>query len=190
MKKYQIIVVDPPWQVKKLTRKARPNQTKMDYKTMSLAEIAKLPIQKLADNRCFCFLWTTQKYLFDAKTILTHWGFTHLLTMVWEKTYGISAGMPLFGFRWNGEFVLVGTVGKRDLWPKRPLIPAVFSAENIRHSQKPDRFYKMIEPLGDNRIDLFARQKRDGWDVWGNEVKSDIEFGQTIKQRIKDLKKM
>ncbi|MBW1812089.1 MAG: hypothetical protein JRJ39_00075 [Deltaproteobacteria bacterium] len=56
------------------------------------------------------------------------------------------------------------------------IIPAVFSAENIRHSQKPSRFYKMIEPLGENRIDIFARQKREGWDVWGNEVESDIEL--------------
>jgi len=176
MKKYKTIVVDPPWEVKKLTHKARPNQIEMDYKTMSLVDIAKMPIGSLADDKCFCFLWTTQKFLFDAKTILNHWGFTHLLTMVWEKTYGRSAGMPLFGFRWNAEFILVGTKGKVDLWPKRPLIPAVFSAENIRHSQKPDRFYEMIKPLGDTRIDLFARQKRLGWDVWGNEVISDIDL--------------
>ena len=97
--------------------------------------------------------------------------------MVWEKTFGKSAGMPLYGFRWNGEFILVGYKKKLDLWIKgKPLIPAVFSAENIKHSQKPDRFYKLIEPLGENRIDIFARKKRDGWDVWGNEVESDIKL--------------
>ena len=90
--------------------------------------------------------------------------------MVWEKTYGRSAGMPLFGWRWNGEFILVGYKTKPTLWPKRKLIPAVFSAENIKHSQKPDRFYSLVEPLGEARIDLFARKERDGWDVWGDEV--------------------
>jgi len=96
--------------------------------------------------------------------------------MVWEKTYGRSAGMPLYGFRWNAEFILVGTKGKKDMFPKRPLIPAVFQAENIRHSQKPQKFYDLIAPLGSPRIDIFARSKREGFDVWGNEVESDIDL--------------
>ena len=169
-KKYQIVVVDPPWPVKKLTHKARPNQTTMDYSVMSIEQIKALPIQALADESCWCFLWTTQKYLFDAKPILEQWGFHHLITMVWEKTYGRSAGMPLFGFRYNAEFILVGYKTKPKLWPKRKLIPAVFAAENIKHSQKPDRFYEMVEPLGEARIDVFARKQREGWGVWGDEV--------------------
>jgi len=178
MKKYNIIVIDPPWDVKKLTHKDRPNQVEMDYPTMSLEQIKSLPIGGLADDKCWFFLWTTQKYLFDSRVILEHWGGHYLLTMVWEKTFGKSAGMPLFGFRWNAEFIIVGYKNKPDLWIKgKPLIPAVFQAENIRHSQKPDRFYKLIESLGENRIDIFARQKREGWDVWGNEVESDIDLG-------------
>jgi len=176
MKKYQIIVIDPPWQVKKIQNKLRPNQVEMDYPLMSLEEIKNLPISQLADENSWCFLWTTQKYLWESKDILEEWGFNHLLTMVWEKTYGRSAGMALYGFRWNGEFILVGTKGKKQMFPKTKLIPAVFSAENIRHSEKPQKFYDLIAPLGKNRIDLFARQKREGWDVWGNEVKSDIEL--------------
>ena len=168
--KYQIIVVDPPWEVKKLTHKVRPNQTKMDYKTMSLEHIKTLPIRNIANSPSLCFLWTIQKYLWNAKPILEYWGFHHLLTMVWEKTYGRSSGMPLYGFRWNAEFILVGYNKKPELWPKRKLIPVVFQADNIRHSQKPDIFYKMIESLGESRIDLFARKEREGWDVWGNEL--------------------
>ncbi len=176
MKKYQIIVVDPPWKVKKIANRQRPNQVEMDYSMMSIDEICRLPIADIADEDCWCFLWTTQKYLWDSKSILEGWGFNHLLTMVWEKTYGKSAGMPLYGFRWNGEFILVGTKGKKTMFPKTKLIPAVFSAENIRHSQKPQRFYDLVEPLGETRIDIFARSKRKGWDVWGDEVKSDITF--------------
>lgn len=176
MKKYNIIVVDPPWELKKVTHRERPNQVEMDYPMMPVDEIIKMPIGEMADTNCWCFLWTIQKYLYESRRIIEAWGFNFLLTMVWEKTYGRSAGMPLYGFRWNGEFILVGYKSKPDMWPKRPLIPAVFAAENIRHSQKPDRFYKMIEPLGESRIDIFARQQRAGWDVWGNEVVNDIEM--------------
>ena len=143
----------------------------MDYPLMELNEIKQMPIKSLAKEKCWVFLWTTQKYLFDAKIVLKNWGFNFLCVGVWEKTFGKSAGMPLFGFRWNAEFILIGYNKKPDLWIKgKPLIPLCFQAENIRHSQKPDKFYKMIEPLGNDRIDIFARQKRKGWDVWGNEV--------------------
>lgn len=182
MKKYQIIVIDPPWQLKKVTHKARSNQINMDYPMMSLEEITKLSIGNLADENCWCFMWTIQKYLFDSKKIIENWGFNHLLTMVWEKTYGRSAGMPLYGFRWNGEFVLVGYKQKPEMWPKRSLIPAVFQAENIRHSQKPNKFYELIEHLGTNRIDIFARQKREGWEAIGNDID-----GVDIREKLRSL---
>ena len=57
-KKYQIIVVDPPWPIKKITHKKRPNQTAMDYSMMTIAQIKDLAIAKLADDACWCFLWT------------------------------------------------------------------------------------------------------------------------------------
>lgn len=171
-RKYDLIVVDPPWPVRKITHRARPNQKEMDYEVMSLDEIKTLPIGDIADSNCWLFLWTIQKFLFDSKDILESWGFKHLSVMVWEKTYGKSAGMPLYGFRWNAEFILVGYKIKPEIWPKRRLIPMVFQAENIRHSQKPDKFYEMIEPLGKYRADIFARKERKGWDVWGDEVKS------------------
>lgn len=176
MKKYDLIVVDPPWPIKKITHRDRPCQKKMDYKIMTLDEVKKLSIGDMADSNCWLFLWTIQKFLFDSKKILENWGFKHLATMVWEKTYGKSAGMPLYGFRWNAEFILVGYKNKPETWPKRKLIPMVFQAENVGHSQKPDKFYKMIEPLGKHRVDIFARKKRDGWDVWGDEVESAIDL--------------
>lgn len=177
MKPYNIIVIDPPWLVNKLVHKSRPNQKEMDYKRMTDEQIANMNIPLLADKECWLFLWTTQKFLFKAKNILDGWGFRYMLTMVWEKTYGRSSGMPLKGFRWNCEFILVGTNFNPTLWPKRPLIPCCFQAENIRHSQKPDKFYELIKDLGEKRVDIFARQRRDGWDAWGDEVVSDPIFG-------------
>ncbi len=175
-KKYDLIVVDPPWPLKKLTRRCRPNQKRFDYKTLSMEDIEKLKISTLGKEKSMCLLWCTQKTLFDAKKILENWGFSHLLTMVWEKTYGRSSGMPLFGFRWNAEFILVGTTKKISLWPQQKLIPAVFQAPNIGHSIKPSKFYDLVSPLGERKIDIFARKKREGWDVWGDEVESSINF--------------
>ena len=143
----------------------------MDYSLMTLNDIKKLPIKSLANDNCWVFLWTTQKYLFQSKEILENWGFKYLVMGVWEKTFGKSAGMPLFGFRWNAEFIAIGYNKKPDLWIKgKKLIPLCFQAENIKHSKKPNKFYELVETLGNNRIDLFARNKRSGWDVWGNEI--------------------
>ena len=91
MKKYQTIVIDPPWQVKKIANKQRPNQIEMDYPMMSVQEIKSLPIQDISDDNSWCFLWTTQKYLWESKNILERWGFNHKLTLVWEKNYCKSA---------------------------------------------------------------------------------------------------
>ena len=74
-KKYDVIVVDPPWQIKKITTKQRPNQIEMDYPLMDIEEIKKLPIQKLVKEKGYCFLWTTQKYLWKAKEVIEGWGF-------------------------------------------------------------------------------------------------------------------
>ena len=169
-KKYDIIVVDPPWPIKKITTKQRPKQTKMDYKLMTIEDITALPINILAKDKAYCFLWTTQKYLFKAKDILESWGFNHLLTMGWKKEYGRSSGMALYGFRWNLEFILVGITGKFPALPKQKLVLSAFSAVNEGHSTKPNEFYSSIAHLGNDRIDLFARRQREGWDVWGDEV--------------------
>lgn len=170
IKKYDVIVVDPPWMVKKLTHRTRPNQVNMDYSTLSIEDIKELPINNISTSNSWLFLWTTQKFLFSALSILEKWEFKHLLTMAWKKTYGISEGMPLFGFRWNCEFILVGYKTKPKLWASKKLIPACFEAPNIKHSKKPDKFYELIYSLGNTHIDIFARASRFGWDVWGDEV--------------------
>ena len=174
-KKYDLIVIDPPWNLRKLSHDTRPNQIDFPYETMTLDDIKAMDIKSLAKDQCWLFMWTTQKYLFESKAILEGWGFKFLMTQVWEKTFGISSGMALYGFRWNAEFILVGYIGKApSLWVKnKPLIPLVFQAENIKHSRKPCRFYNMIADLGEDKIDIFARSKREGWDVWGNEVDDD-----------------
>jgi N6-adenosine-specific RNA methylase IME4 len=178
-KKYQIIVVDPPWQIEKIQKRVRPNQVEMDYPMMSLAEIKALPISNIADDTCILFLWTIDKYLYETKPILEAWGFKYHLTMSWDKTNGLA----MYGFNRQTEFILVGLKGKHDAYPERETIRTSFTSHSEGHSKKPDEFYLMLDVLPYNpRIDIFARKDRTGlflqnhWDVWGNEVESDIEL--------------
>lgn len=167
-KKYQVIYADPPWDVKKIKRKVRPNQVEFDYPTMSLEEIKNMPVRDITADNCVLFLWTTQAYLPKAFEVMESWGFKYQRTITWDK----QNGMCLFGFHNRTEFLLFGYKGKIEMYPKRKTIPTMFqiSSKKLRHSQKPDEIRNAISVFGDTRIELFARQDSDGWDVWGNEV--------------------
>ena len=177
MKKYKIIVVDPPWEIKKIKKKVRPNQVDMDYPMMSIDKIKELKIPKIADNNCICFIWTIDKYLYITPEILESWGFKYHLTMAWDKTNGLA----MYGFNRQTEFIVVGLKGKHEAYPKRPTIRTSFRAKSPYHSAKPHEFYQMLDVLEGDRIDIFARYSRDNlfgkkWDIWGNEVESDIKL--------------
>ena len=72
--------------------------------------------------------------------------------------------------RMQSEFCLLGIKGKPkwNLTNERDII----SETRREHSRKPDGFYKMIEKLtpAKDRIDMFGREKREGWTTWGNET--------------------
>lgn len=166
-KKYNIIYADPPWGVKKSVRKVRPNQKKeLDYPTMKTEDIKALPVSDISDDNCCLFLWSTHIYLPASFDVMSSWGFKYQRTITWDK----SNGMCLFGFHHRTEFLLFGYRGKIDAFPKRKAFPTMVAAKSDRHSKKPQVFRDLIEPFGDNRIELFARQQTPGWDVWGNEV--------------------
>lgn len=166
-KKYRVIYADPPWPMKKIMRKVRPNQgLALDYPTMTLPEIIELPVSNLAvDNSCL-FLWTTHIFLPHAFDVLRAWGFKYQRTITWDK----QNGMCLFGFHHRTEFLLFGYKGKIEAFPSRIAFPTMIQAKSSRHSEKPQIFRDYITPFGEPRIELFARTKTDGWDVWGDEV--------------------
>ena len=164
---FETIVVDPPWPVKKVVRKVRPNQkAELDYVTMTLDEIKALPVQNIAADNAVLFLWTTHAFLESAFDVMRAWGFKYQRCLTWDKANGVC----FFGFHHRTELCLFGYRGKIEMYPRRKAIPTVFSGKSERHSAKPDEFYKLVEPLGERRIDVFARRPRDGWVVWGNEV--------------------
>jgi len=145
---------------------------------MSIKQLCDLKVKEIADDNCILFLWVIDKYLHNGSIdILNAWGFKYHLTMSWDKTNGLA----MFGFNRQTEFILVGFRGNIEAYPKRKTIRTSFTAKSEYHSAKPDKFYEMLDVLPYNpRIDLFARKQRksllikNNWDVWGNEVESDI----------------
>jgi len=179
MKKYQIIYADPPWHYKNYADNTASRWVGSQYKTMGIEDICNLPIREITDDNCVLFLWTTPPTLFEnVPWVLRSWGFQYKTkAFCWVKRNKIADsffwGMG-YWTRSNTEDCLLCTKGN----PKRVnagVHQVIYSA--IRnHSQKPDETRdKIIQLCGDiPRIELFAREKTPGWDVWGNEVESDI----------------
>jgi len=170
-KKYNVIVIDPPWQIEKIKKRVRPNQVDIAYPMMSLKEIMGIPIKEITDDKCILFLWIIDKYLFNGKRILESWGFKYHLTMTWDKTNGLA----MYGFNRQSEFILVGLKGKHNAYPPRKTIPTSFRAKSKKHSEKPIEFYKMIRHLEGSKIDIFARRRHEGFDAFGNQVDKDMQ---------------
>ncbi len=180
MKKYQIIYADPPWNVSLFSRTARPKQLPHPYPKMSLEDIKNLPVNSIADpDGCNLFLWTTHKWLPKAFEVMTAWGFNYHCAIVWDKTYGFTP----YSYMWSTEFCLYGQLPKKWMKMKKMGEKSLIRVKPEKHSKKPQEMRDLIiKSVGDlPRIELFARQKTEGWDVWGNEVDSDIELTNQLK---------
>ena len=148
------------------------------YPTMELGQITALPVKELADKDAILFLWTTLPMIQEALQVIKAWGFEYKTTaFVWVKLNrhrdGIFWGMG-YWTRSNVEICMLATKGH----PKRVAknIHQVIISHVEEHSKKPAEARRRIEALmGDvSKIELFARRPARGWDVWGNEVVSDI----------------
>lgn len=181
-KKYQIICADPPWRISKGGKKAvRPNSSggELDYPVISLDEIQAhlLSATRNTDDNAVMFLWTIDKYLHEAEQMARLLGWKLHARMIWNKVTGIPAA---FTIRYGHEYLLYYYRGK--LIPvaleERGKIHSVFTEQVKRHSQKPEIAYQIIERLYPNtvKLEMYARLKRPGWDVWGNEMPNDIEL--------------
>lgn len=147
---------------------------------MSIEDICKLPVEKIADKDCVLFMWMIFPTLVEGLKVLENWGFKYkTVAFVWikqnKKTPSLFWGLG-FWTRANAEICILATKGK----PKRisAKVHQVIISPVEEHSKKPDETRKrIVELLGDiPRVELFARQKVNGWDSWGNEVKCDIDL--------------
>lgn len=176
MSKYQIFVIDPPWPKKKGGRRSvRPNQGReLDYDTMSVDDIFSLldeSIFPLADINHTVFLWTVEEFLIPSEQEMIDRGYKRHVRLIWDKTNGIA---PAFSVRYSHEYLLwfykpkFMTVDKQC----RGKFTSVFREAAREHSRKPNAAYDMISEMfpAAIKIDVFSREKRHGWDQWGNQV--------------------
>ena len=180
MTQYATIVVDPPWADRRKgniapTRVGRvltDRSIRSQYDTMTVAEIAELPVGGLAAEDSHLYLWTTNLDMPDAFGIMARWGFRYNTLITWVKTGHLG-----MGYHWRGmtEHMLFGVKGK--LRTKDRGLRNHFTAPKAGHSVKPDASFELIERASPGPyVELFARRPRLGWDAWGNEVQSDVAF--------------
>ena len=174
MKKYNVILADPPWAFRAWSNKGMGRSAEQHYPTMRLDDIKALPVADLAAEDCVLFLWATFPMLKEAFAVIDAWGFTYkTVAFTWVKENRKSSGL-FWGLgywtRANAEICLLATRGS----PKRQsaAVHQVILSPVEQHSKKPDEVRERIVALmGDvPRVELFARQETPGWDVWGNEV--------------------
>lgn len=159
---FDVIVLDPPWAY---GREYDPQGSRVanPYPEMSQAEL--LEIIPPAKDNAVIFLWTTHQFIFDAKDLLDKWGFTYKATLVWNKE---KIGMGRW-LRMQCEFCLVGIKGK-PFWENTTWRDIIHEPRR-EHSRKPEAFYEMVEAITAGRkLEYFARSKRAGWEVLGNDT--------------------
>jgi N6-adenosine-specific RNA methylase IME4 len=165
---YRAVVIDPPWNVEKIGRDERPDQGKyLDYPTMDTQDILDLPVPDLmADSGGHIYLWATQKHLPDAFNCLEEWGARYECMMSWVKPTGVAP----FSWQYNTEHVLFARYGD-GLELEKQGLQLSFEAGITEHSEKPEVFYNRVKRASPGpRLEMFAREPRDGFEVWGDEV--------------------
>lgn len=187
--KFDVIYADPPWDYNgklqfdksstdaediDLSKKIFISSAAFKYPTLKTNELMKLPVQKIANDDCLLFMWTSNPHLSQAVELGKAWGFEYkTVAFVWDKMNHNPGQYTLS----NCELCLVF---------KRGRIPKPRGARNIKqlvrsprkeHSEKPIEVIQAIEKMFpfQKRIELFARRKTNGWSVWGLDVFKEID---------------
>lgn len=205
--KFQVIVSDPPWRMQdKLTMSKTKRGADANYNTMSLVEICDLQVKDITDPRgCIVALWCLGSMLEEALQVMKAWGFNHKQTFVWVKVKKarkatkknpqpalhnvedcLAFGMGRL-FRQTHELCLIGT-SNNGIYKKlkNRSQRSVSFDENKKHSAKPEKLQDFLDIMfpDTEKFEMFARRKRTGWTVAGNEVCD----GEDIRDSIKRLK--
>jgi site-specific DNA-methyltransferase (adenine-specific) len=178
-KKYNIIYADPPWSFrsKELQKYDGKRFTSLEkhYPTQTKNWIKNLAVNKITKKDCALFLWSTDAHIKEAIETMESWGFKYItIAFIWEKITKNGKTVANLG-SWtmkNYEICLFGTKGKMLKYKKVNNVYQKVLAQRTIHSKKPYKIIENIEKLfGDlPRIELFAREKHNDWDCWGNEI--------------------
>jgi N6-adenosine-specific RNA methylase IME4 len=178
---YRIVVGDPPWRFKS-NSEAKPGRNAMrHYACMTTADICALPVKDHLAADAALFLWVPGPFLAIGAhlPLMKAWGFEPSgMGFVWIKLNPNAP--PLFfcehdfamggGFttRKNAEYCLIGKHGRSVR--QSASVHEVIIAPRREHSRKPEKFYERVQQYSEGpRLDLFGRQSRPGFDVWGDE---------------------
>jgi N6-adenosine-specific RNA methylase IME4 len=162
-----VIYADPPWEYEAGSTDSG-RQIERHYPTMTLDAIKALPVRDLGTLDSVLLLWTTSPKLAEAMGVIEAWGYRYRSCMVWNK---VRVGMG-YWWRQQHELLLLAERGHPPFPEPRDRHLSILEVERGAHSAKPVETYGMIERMfpGLPRIELFARNRREGWSAWGNEV--------------------
>jgi N6-adenosine-specific RNA methylase IME4 len=160
---FEVLVVDPPWNYG-TEYSADGRRVANPYPEMTHVELLNIEIP--ASEDAIMFLWTTHRFIWDARALLDKWGFNYRNIIVWNKE---KIGMGDL-FRMQCEFCIVGIRGKPILDNDHTWRDIITEARR-EHSRKPDGFYEMVDRLCVGRkLDYFSRIERPGWATFGNDT--------------------
>lgn len=181
-KGYKSILADPPWRFTNRTGKVAPEHKRLNrYETLSLEEIMEMPVSLVAGESSHLYLWVPNALLPEGLEVMKAWGYQYKSNLIWHKIRkdGGPDGRGVgFYFRNTTEMILFGTRGRmRTLQPGRSQVNIIRSQKQ-EHSRKPDALYEIIEKCSPGPyLEIFARGKRNGWDVFGNQAEDyNIEW--------------
>jgi N6-adenosine-specific RNA methylase IME4 len=163
---YRVLYADPPWQYRNAGL-PRYGHAEAHYSTLSIEALCQLSIKPIVAPDAVLFLWVTSPLLATCFPVMTSWGFAYKTSIIWDKerhNFGHYVSV-------QHEFLLIGTRGRC-----RPDVQDLFGSvrrlPREDHSRKPNEFRMLIDTLypGGRRLELFARSRPLGWDVWGNDL--------------------
>lgn len=175
---YRAILADPSWEYRTWSERGQAKSPSRHYPPMTPEEIAALPVADLAAEDAVLVLWATWPHLPQAQATIEAWGFRYVTGGSWFKS-SRTGRSPAFGtgyvLRNACDPFLVATRGRPETNGSalRNAIEGAAVEGSIReHSRKPDSIYELVETLvpGGPYVELFARQRRPGWDAWGTET--------------------
>ena len=162
---YKTILADPPWDIQQGGTYGAVHH----YKLMSIEQIKAMPVADLCEPNAHCWLWVTNNSLRAGYDVLEAWGFVPRSVFTWCKP---RMGLGVY-LRNATEHIILGTRGKLPILCKNQPNWGFFPVQE--HSHKPEELHKIIERCSPGPyLELFARRRQPGWDVWGDEIDSDI----------------
>lgn len=165
--KYPVIYADPPWRYENPPMGGTNRSIENHYPTMTLEDICAMPVAELAAEDAMLYLWATAPKLVECLEVVKAWGFEYRTNIVWDKE---AIGMG-YHARNQHEILLICKRGNIPPPQAGKQVSSVYREKRTEHSAKPEFYYEMIESAYPelSKIELFCRNPREGWSVWGNQ---------------------